>query len=61
MVVEIKIPIFLDMLWLMTTVMPTMMTLESLEVVSETTKLKEKELQSNLNVHEKSTELELFN
>ena len=45
----------------MTTVMPTMMTLESLKVVSETTKLKEKELQSTLNVHEKSTELELFN
>ena len=40
MVLEVKNPI--DMLWLMTIVMQVMMTLKSLEVVSETTHLKER-------------------
>ena len=68
MVVEIKNLIFLDTMQLMNMVMPVIMTLKSLEVISETTfkrKIAEvlliKELRPTLNIQEKLVELELFN
>ena len=70
MVVEIKKPIFLNMLQLMRIIMPIVMILKSLEAVSETTCLKEsllkvalliEEFQSTSNIQEKLVELKLFN